>query len=110
MTPIPYEACTVLLCPGRMAVNTLPEHSTTPRRIVSPSPRPMSGDGQDERGPPLQSCHKPSLPMCLFDHVGSQSYCSACTRFAPHREIPAIKHRCDMRTCLEDNANATNYP
>src|ERR687886_2120675 len=86
MTPTPYVACTILLCPGGMAVKMLLEHWTTPRRIFSPSPRQMSGDGQGERGPPLRPWSNPLLPMRLFDHERSQSYCSACQGFPPHSE------------------------
>jgi hypothetical protein len=76
----------LLLCPSGMAVKTLLEHVTTPRRIVSPSLRQMSGDGQGERGPPLQPWWNPWLLMRLFDHGWNQSYCSAWTRFSPQRK------------------------
>src|SRR5918996_5298236 len=88
MIPIPYAAYTFLLCPGGMAVKTLLEHSRTPRRIFSPSPRQMSGDGQGERGPPLRPWDNPWLLMRLFDHARSHSYCSAWTRFTPQPKSP----------------------
>ncbi len=68
-----------------MAVKTLLEHSVTPRRIFSPSPRQMSGDGQGERGPPLRPWWNPWRLMRLFDHERNQWYCSAWQRFAPQR-------------------------
>jgi hypothetical protein len=79
-----------------MAVNTLLEHSTTLRRIFSPSPRQVSGDGQGERGPPLRPWANPWLPMCLFDHGRSKSYCSARKRFSPQWEMVDKQEGCEV--------------